>query len=358
MSDVFDTLVGQERAANALRQHARHPVHAYLFSGPSQASVHDALIAFAAGLQCAQHGCGTCEECRLVLDGADADVYVAERSGATWRMEEIRDIERVARRRPLGAGYQVVVLEDVDLTTTGASPSATALLKTLEEPPGRTVFLLSAEEVVEELATIASRCVQVRLRALSDAEVVTILVNEGAARDVAQNAAIAANGSLRRARILVGDSGLSERMAQWRAVPQRLTGKISDSTRLAKELAASIDEAMSPLERLQHDEWDRRSSEARELGQRTQSKRDVDAQFRREQRRFRLDELRCGLSTLSGVYRERLLENVEANDARSDYRVGATLRALDALAEANKRLETNLDESLLLNDLMLTLMDV
>ncbi len=357
MSDIFDTLVGQDRAAGALRQYARHPVHAYLFSGPSEASVHDALIAFAAALQCPRHGCGICEVCRLAMDGADADVYVAERAGASWRMEEIRDIERVARRRPLGTGYQIVVMEDVDLTTTGTSPSATALLKTLEEPPGRTIFLLSADEIVDELDTIASRCVEVRLRALSDADVATILVNEGAAREVAEDAAAAANGNLRRARVLVGDSDLAERMAKWRAVPDRLTGKPSDSTRVAKELAASIDEAMGPLERLQHEEWERRSSDARELGQRTAGKRDVEAQFRREQRRFRLDELRCGLSALTGVYRERLVENIEANDARSDYRVGASLRAIDALAEANLRLETNLDESLLLNDLMLSLMD-
>ena len=94
-----------------------------------------------------------------------------------------------------------------------------------------------------------------RLRALSDADVAQILMNEGAAREVAEDAAAAANGNLRRARILVGDSELAERMATWRAVPDRLTGQPADSSRVAKELAASIDEAMGPLERLQHDEW-------------------------------------------------------------------------------------------------------
>ncbi|MGA7834067.1 MAG: hypothetical protein WCA31_02550, partial [Acidimicrobiales bacterium] len=135
MTDVFTRLVGQDRAAAAMRQYATNPVHAYLFTGPAGASVRDSLITFSAALQCPRHGCGECDICRLALAEQDADVYFAERSGVSWRMEEIREAERVARRRPLGEGYQIVVIEDVELTTTGASPSAPALLKSLEEPP-------------------------------------------------------------------------------------------------------------------------------------------------------------------------------------------------------------------------------
>jgi DNA polymerase-3 subunit delta' len=358
VSDVFSRLVGQDRAVAALRQYARNPVHAYLFSGPPGASVRDSLVAFAAALQCPRHGCGTCEVCRLVLDEQDADVYVAERSGVSWRMEEIREAERVARRRPLGAGYQVVVIEDVELTTTGASPSASALLKSLEEPPSRTIFLLSAEEIPEALDTIVSRCVDVKLRALSASDLATILVAEGASEADAASAAAAANGNLRRARVLVHDPELAGRVAQWRAVPERLSGKPSDSSRVARELAASLDDAMGPLQQMQQAELERRASDAREMGLRVANKRDVEAQFKREQRRFRLDELRFGLSALTGVYRERMIDNVPAaGDAQSEYRVGASLRAIDALTEANRRLETNVDESLLLHDLMFSLMD-
>ncbi|MGH3732872.1 MAG: hypothetical protein ACRDVC_05770 [Acidimicrobiales bacterium] len=357
MTDVFDRLVGQDRAVSALRQFALTPVHAYLFSGPPGASVRDALFAFAAALQCPRHGCGECDVCRLVMDGQDADVYVAERSGVSWRMEEVREAERVARRRPLGAGYQIIVIEDVELTTTGASPSAAALLKSLEEPPNRTVFLLSAEEISEELDTIVSRCVEVRLRSLSESDLGAILVAEGASESVAANAAAAANGNLRRARVLVRDPELARRVEQWRAVPARLTGKPADSSRVARELAASLDEAMGPLQHIQQEELERRASDARELGVRV-AKRDVEAQFRREQRRFRLDELRFGLSALTGVYRDRMIDNIEAaGDAQSKYRVAASLRAIDTVSEANRRLDTNLDEALLLHDLMFSLMD-
>lgn len=358
MSDVFSSLVGQDRAVAALRQYAHNPVHAYLFSGPPGASVRDCLFAFAAALQCPRGGCGNCEICRAVLEGHDADVYVAERSGVSWRMEEIREAERVARRRPLGAGYQVVVIEDVELTTTGASPSASALLKSLEEPPSRTIFLLSAEEIPEELDTIVSRCVDVKLRALNETDLATILLAEGASSADAATAAAAANGNLRRARVLVHDPELASRVEQWRAVPGRLTGKPSDSSRVARELAASLDDAMGPLQQIQQEELARRASDAREMGLRVANKRDVEAQFKREQRRFRLDELRFGLSALTSVYRERMIDNVDApGDAQSEYRVGASLRAIDAVTEANRRLETNLDENLLLHDLMFSLMD-
>lgn len=361
MTDVFARLIGQDRAATALRQYAASPVHAYLFSGPPGASVRDALVCFAAALQCPKDGCGECERCRLVLTEGDPDVYVAERAGVSWRLEEIREAERVSRRRPLGAGYQIVVLEDVELTTTGASPSAAALLKSLEEPPPRTIFLLSAEELPPELDTIVSRCLDVRLRALSEEDLTSILITEGANGDAATSAAQAANGNLRRARILVHDPALSSRVAQWRAVPERLTGTSAVSAGVASSIAASLDDAITPLVELQDEELARRASDAREMGQRgLTGRRDVEAQFKREQRRFRLDELRFGFSALTGVYRERLMENLDQSaggDARSEYRVGASLRAIDAVAEANRRLGTNVDEALLLHDLMFSLME-
>jgi DNA polymerase-3 subunit delta' len=358
--DVFDALIGQERVAASLRQYARRPVHAYLFTGPPGSSVHDAVVAFAAALQCPEYGCGHCESCRLVLEGKDTDVHFAERAGVSWRVDDLREADRISRRRPLGAGYQIVVLEEVELTTTGSAPSAPALLKSLEEPPSRTVFLLSAEEVSESLDTIASRCVEIRLKGLGDAQLEEILVREGATVDVARMAAQAANGNLRRARVLVRDGALGERIGAWRTVPDRLDGTSSTAAALAAEISASLDRAVAPLQALQDEELERRASDAREMGQRSlTNRREIEAQFKREQRRFRIDELRFGLSALTNVYRERLSEGLRAlddGDSRALARVGSTLRAVDLLAEANQRLSSNIDESLLLHDLMLSLM--
>ena len=360
MTDVFSSLVGQDRTVAALRQYAPSPVHAYLFTGPAGASVRDALVAFTAALQCPRHGCGECDVCRLALAEQEPDVYFAERSGVSWRMEEVREAERISRRRPLGGGYQIVVIEDVELTTTGASPTGSALLKSLEEPPARTIFILSAEELPPALDTIVSRCVEVRLRSLSSSDLETVLIGEGSSPEAAATAAAAANGNLRRARVLVRDHELASRVEKWRSVPGRLSGTPANSSLLARDIMKSLDEAIAPLQQVQQEELDRRTSEAREFGLRVGSRRDVEAQFKREQRRFRLDELRFGLSALTDVYRERLVDNLEAGaegDARSEYRVGASLRAIEAVAEANRRLATNLDESLLLHDLMFSLMD-
>lgn len=362
MPDVFSRLVGQNHAIEVMRRHAHRPVHAYLFTGPAGSSLHDAMMVFAAALQCPDQGCGHCEACRLVISGNDPDVYVAERAGLSWRIDELREAERVSRRRPLAGGYQVVVLEDIDLTVTGPSPSAPALLKSLEEPPGRTIFLLSAEEISPALDTIVSRCVEVRLGALSEQDVASILVDEGADPSVARTASSAARGNLRRARVLVRDEGLGDRMAQWRSIPERLRGTPASASELASEVSSALDGALGPLTKLQDEELARRLEDAREMGQRSLANRkDVDAQFKREQRRFRVDELRFGLSVLTEAYRERLhqgLEGLQEADGRAASRVAASVHAVEAVAETARRLSLNVDEGLLLTDLMLTLMEL
>jgi DNA polymerase-3 subunit delta' len=362
MPDVFDSLVGQDRAVTAMRQYVQHPVHAYLISSPAGSSLHDTVVAFAAALQCREQGCGLCDICRLVLSENDADVHFAQRAGLSWRIDELREADRVSRRRPLGGGYQIVVLEEIELTTTGASPSSAALLKSLEEPPARTIFLLTAQDVPEALDTVVSRCVEVKLKGLSEGDLEEILGREGADAGTAHSAALAANGNLQRARVLVRDPSLGERIAQWRSVPQRLTGTPASSATMAIEISQALDAAIAPLQQLQDEEMEHLSVDAREMGQRSVANRkDIEAQFKREQRRFRIDELRFGLSALTNVYRERLIESLddaEASESRGQYRVATSLRAIDAVAETTRRLSLNIDEGLLLNDLMLSLMEL
>lgn len=363
MSDVFDTLVGQERAVAALRQHVRNPVHAYLFSGPVGSNVNDAVVAFAAALQCPDFGCGSCEACRKVVAGVDPDVHVAERAGVSWRVDDLREIDRISRRRPLGGGYQVMIVNDIELTVSGASPSAPALLKSLEEPPTRTIFLLTADEVPDALDTIVSRCVEIKFQAMSEADLEEVLTREGATRESAATAARSAGGNLARARVLVRDPGLGERLDTWRSVPDRLRGTAAGATQIAIDIASAIDAAMAPLEAIHVEDLTRRTQEAKDVGLRSVGNRkEIDAQFKREERRFRLEELRFGLSVLTGVYRDRmvaaLIEVEESDDAvesRASYRVASSMRALDILIETNERLSTNIDESLLLADLMLSL---
>lgn len=359
MSDVFTALVGQDQAVEAMRHHVRHPVHAYLVSGPPGVGTLEAISAFVAGLQCANFGCGACERCRRVLEGVDPDVYVAERAGVSWRVDELREAERVSRRRPLGEGYQVVIIPDVELTVTGSAPSAAALLKSLEEPPARTIFVLSAEELPEGLETILSRCVEIRLRGLVEADLVDILVGEGASPGAARLAAQAAGGNLQRARVLVADTDLAKRIDIWRSVPERLAGTPASALALVATISASLDEAMAPLVALQEAEAAKRQASARELGQRSlANRRDLEAQFKREQRRFRLDDLRFGLSALARVYRERLVETLDDPSTRARQRAQASIEAIEKVTEATRRLGRNVDETLLLADLLVSLADL
>ena len=362
MTDVFERLLGQDRAVHAMRQYVENPVHAYLFTGPEGANLHDAILSFAAALQCPRNGCGSCESCRLVLSENDADVHVAERAGLAWRIDELREADRVSRRRPLGAGYEIVVIEDVELTTTGPSPSSAALLKSLEEPPARTIFLLSAHDVPPALDTVVSRCVEVKLKGLARADLERILRGEGASEEVAQRAALAANGNLTRARVLVRDPALGQRIEQWQSVPARLTGTPASSSGIVAEITQALNDAIAPLQQFQDEQMAHLTSDAREMGQRAvANRRDIEAQFKREQRRFRIDELRFGLSALANVYRGRLVESLdeaEEGESRGQYRVAASLRAIDVVTETTRRLSTNVDEGLLLNDLMLSLMEL
>jgi DNA polymerase-3 subunit delta' len=360
--DVFNSLLGQDDAARILRHYVSNPVHAYLFSGPAGSGLLDAALAFSAGLQCPQNGCGRCEVCRLVLEGKDTDVYIAERAGVSWRVDDLREADRVSRRRTLGAGYQIVIIQDVELTTTGPSPSHTALLKSLEEPPGRTIFILTAEELPEALDTVMSRCVLIRLKPLSEGDIEAILRRDGVDEVSARRAAKAAGGNLRRARVLVRDAALEERIAIWRAVPEKLNGTPAMSSVLVGEITNSLDAALAPLQALQDQELQRRSSDAKEMGQRSLTNRkELETQFKREQRRFRTDELRFGLSALTDVYRDRLhesLSGIDEGNTKLAYRVGASLAAIDMVAVANERLFSNVDESLLLHDLLLSLMSL
>lgn len=361
VSDLFDSLVGQTHLADALRHYARSPVHAYLFHGADAASTHDAITVFAAALECPAFGCGACDVCRRVLAGVHPDVHVTSRAGLAWRVDELRDVDRVARRRPLEGRYNVVVIDDVELTVTGPSPSAAALLKSLEEPATRTVYLLGAGEVGPDLETVVSRCVRVELRTLSSDDVAEILVAEGAEARAAREAATASGGDVRRARVLVRDPALAERLATWRAIPERLRGTPASAGDVVRDVVALLDEAITPLVTLQSDELERRQSDAREMGQRVlANRRELEAQGKREQRRFRVEEIRHGLGVLTALYRERLHEGLrdESSDARAATRVRSALAALDALAVAQRRAGSNIDETLLLYDLALRLSEL
>jgi len=349
VSDVFDSLVGQDDVVAVLRRYVELPSHAYLFTGPPGAGKVEAARAFAAALECPQNGCGTCDECTRVLRGSHPDVTIVARAGVQWSVDEIREAERIARRRPMHDGYQVLILPNIELSTNAAP----ALLKTLEEPPKRTVFLLLADELPEHLVTIESRCVEVGFHQLSTESILEVLEREGVSSVQARSSAEAAAGNLDRARLLATDPHLTERLAMWRRLPELLAGE--SPAALASTLLGALEAAVEPLKARHAEELEQIKTEAEGPGRRrVGGLKEVEQRQQREQRRFRTEELRFGLAALARAYRERMvsaLEGLEEGDLRGRGDARSAAACVDAITASVGGLSLNANETLLLTNL-------
>ena len=156
MRGLFADIVGQEMAVSILsRALEQGASHAYLFSGPPGVGKSEAALAFAAGLACADGGCGACTTCRRVQEGLHPDVEIVAPEGNFIRKEEITEINLHAVYRPYEARAKVYVFLEADNFNAEA---ANAFLKTLEEPPAHVHFILVTDHPERLLPTIASRC--------------------------------------------------------------------------------------------------------------------------------------------------------------------------------------------------------
>ncbi len=203
-----------------------------------------------------------CEVCRRARAGVHPDVVEVERAGPFVTVDDARRVVRLAQRRPLEGHRQVIVVSDIHL----ARLAAPVLLKTLEEPAGQTVFVLLAEAVPAELATVASRCVRIELRPVPPGELREWLVASGMAFDLATELAEAAGGSIERARLLADDGGFAARRELWRSLPSRLDGTGAAAASLAAELLSSAEEAVEPLRARHRVEMEEQGAEAEQRG--------------------------------------------------------------------------------------------
>lgn len=339
---LYADIVGQQRAIAHLVAASQAPVHAYLLVGPQGTGAREAARAFAASLVCADRGCLACEVCRRVMAGAHPDVRFFERTGAWLRVDEIKPILEAASLSPVEAPRKVLVLVDFHLV----AEQYPRLLKTIEEPPATTVFVVLAEHVPPELSTIASRCVRIDFPPVSEDAVSAALVAEGVDAAVAAEVARACGGRMDRARLLAGDAGFGDRLEAWRGVPGRLDGTGAVAAVLAEELLAGFDTMVEPLTARHAADAAALVEQARLYGERAGERKELETRQKREERRLRTDELRFGLAALAGAYRDRL---------SSDRDPSASLAALDAIAAANEALARNPNVTLLLQALLVRL---
>jgi DNA polymerase III subunit delta' len=344
---VLSRVVGQTRALEVLSGTLARPVHAYLFTGPPGAGKRRAAMAFAAALTCPNGGCGDCPSCRDALQGRHLDVIVVEREGASIAVGAAREIATLAQRTPAVSSRQVIILVDFHLV----DEAAPALLKTIEEPPSSTVFVVLADGLPESLVTIASRCVPVPFVALDEVSICDLLVADGVDPQLAASAAAGSRGRLDRAALLAGDPGFSARQERWRRLPERLDGTGATIAVAASELLAASEELVAVLRQRQEEELAELVERSKSQGERALSGRPaIEARHRREQRRVRTDELRAGFATLLDAYRSRIvMPEVAAS------RLAQLLGFCDRIEEAARYLDRNPSELLLLESLLIDL---
>jgi DNA polymerase-3 subunit delta' len=213
--------------------------HAWLITGPPGSGRSNAARAFAAALNCPDGGCGQCHECLTALSGAHADVTLIATEHSQLRVVDVGPLIGIAQRSPSGGRWRVIVVEDADRLN---DSSGNMLLKAIEEPPPRTVWLLCAPSADDVLVTIRSRCRRVGLRIPPVDEVAALLVRrDGADPAVAAFAARSAQSHIGLARRLALDEGARIRRREILRLPQKLRS-VGDAVAAAGQLVAVAQE--------------------------------------------------------------------------------------------------------------------
>ncbi|MDN5744294.1 MAG: DNA polymerase III subunit delta' [Nocardioidaceae bacterium] len=346
---VWATLVGQTVAVEALRKAAagQGMSHSWLLTGPPGSGRSNAAVAFAAALQCPQQGAGPdcpdgCHACRTVLAGSHADVAVTRTQKLSIGVDEVRELVRRASLSPMGERWQILIVEDADRLTEQA---CNALLKAIEEPNGRTIWMLCAPTVDDVLPTIRSRCRLVILATPTPEQVAGFLVEKGVGESLAKYAARASQGHIGRARALAFDEAVRTRRQEVVAIPARLTtlGRCMDAaTRLATSAKEEADAITADLDAREKSDLDA-SYGVVERGRRPREYGPALAALEKAQRtrakRRHLDVVDRGLTDLTSVYRDAITLATGAPGAlvNEDIRDQVEQLATDSTPELNLR---------------------
>lgn len=376
MGDVWSELIGQERAVETLRRavdgRSHAMTHAWLFVGPPGSGRSNAAKAFAAALQCPRAGCGECEECRTTLTGAHPDVTLLRTEQLSIGVDEVRALVGRANVSPVKQRYQIVVVEDADRIT---ERGADALLKGLEEPAAKTVWLLCAPSPDDVIVTIRSRCRTIKLVTPSDDAVTQLLVTRDAISPaLAAHAARAAQGHVGRARMLARSEDARIRRREILALPGRLTSVTACLDAAENLVSSASEEATQATAELDAKELASLQA-AMGIGGRGAKPRNAQAAVREleEQQKARVkriqrDALDRVLTEFTGYYRDVLavqtapevpLVNADLADEIEPFarqsRPEQTVRALDAILQARTALEGNVAPLLALEALLIGL---
>ncbi|ADI08982.1 DNA polymerase III subunit delta [Streptomyces bingchenggensis BCW-1] len=342
--------------------------HAWLFTGPPGSGRAAAARAFAAALQCVSPdralggapGCGFCDGCHTALIGTHADVEVVRTDQLSIGVKETRDLVRRAQLSPAGGRWQVIVLEDADRLTEGAG---NVLLKAVEEPAPRTVWLLCTPSLEDVLPTIRSRCRLLTLRTPPVDAVADLLVRrDGIEPELAASVARATQGHIDRAHRLATDERARARRASVLKLPLRIDD-VGGCLKAAQELVDAASEDAKQVA----EETDAKETEelraalgaAAGTGGRLPrgtagAMKDLQDRQKRRATRTQRDSLDLALTDLAGFYRDVLalqfgsrtaLANTDVQDALERIAAGSkperTLRRIEAVRACREALDRN-----------------
>ena len=374
---VWDELAGQEAVVGQLQAAvAGGMTHAWLFTGPPGSGRSVAARAFAAALLCQYGGCGVCPSCRQVRAGTHADLLLVRPEGLSYGVKQTRDLVLRAAGAPAGGRWLVVLFEDADRCTEQA---ANALLKAIEEPAPRTVWLLCAPSAEDLVTTIRSRCRVVTLRVPPSEAVARVLAErDGIDHDRALAAARAAQGHVGRARRLVTDPSAAARREAVLQVPVQATSLGPALAAAASLVKTAEDEAKSVTEQLDEPE---REALRQAFGEGSTGKgvakamrgiagamKDLEDRQKSRATRVKRDTLDGALLDLAAFYRDVLMVQFGADvelanaDRLEDLRrlaaaatPEATLRRIEAVMRCRERLTLNVAPLLAVEEMTISL---
>lgn len=379
-TSVFDNLIDQEHvisilqeavlAASDSKNQSQEMTHAWLFTGPPGSGRSNAALAFAAALVCRNGGCNDCTDCKTATTGSHADVELIKTEGLSIKIDEVRDLITRASWSPAVGNYRVVVIEDADRLTESA---ANALLKAIEEPGLRTVWLLCAPSSTDVLPTIRSRTRSLVLRTPSIAAVAKLLEKEKFSPAMADFAARVSQGHIGRARHLAKSEEARTRREAILKISLMITD-IASAFKAAQVLVeAAKAEAEEEAERRDNVEisalkeaWGQQGSKLTQGG--SKAVKELEKEQKSRTTRMVRDYLDRALLDIATLYRDILLIQSNSPDSTintdlisemtkiaESTEAEATLAKLEAIMSARTNLSHNAAPLLTIEALMVLL---